>query len=109
MGKWATYQKRGSHHSPPALPAPPIPTLEEEDGSFVSYTLTAVNVGGTLTLQYESPVGHWITLLTTPFANPNVLWGDITDFAPESYRAFQTGNGTSFAGNSEPSPTVVIS
>ena len=108
MGKWATYRKRGSQNAGPALPAPPPPTVEDDDDDLISQPNTAVNVGGTLTLQREFPPGNWVLYDLKPFATPFVTWGEIVNFGQGNYRAVQTGNGVNYAGTSEPSATFVI-
>lgn len=108
MGKWATYKKRGSHSGALALPAPPIPSLDDEDGDLISYVNGEENVGGTLILQRETAPGTWTLIDLKPYNYPLVFWGLVINFAADDYRAVQVGNGTDFAGSSEPSDVLSL-
>jgi hypothetical protein len=80
----------------------------EEVPDLVSSPETDLNVGGQLVLEIEDSPGNWTLVGNQPFAYPLVNWGPTASFAEGTYRAYQIGNGQSFAGYSIPSETYLI-
>jgi hypothetical protein len=100
MGKWSTYRKRGGSTGPVALGVPPAPYLFVELGDFASHSFSPTNVGGTISLESsESAFPPWAPVNTLPWSI-DVTWGEEGDFEGFYYRAYETGNGINYVGNS---------
>jgi len=99
MGRWAQAVRKGqSAGRRGTLGPPPAPGLAVDDGRIVQTSNGAANPGGSCTLEFkETEEGGWEfydVLGWTPVAD----WGASATYAGLWLRAFETGNGTAYAG-----------
>jgi len=103
MGKWSTYRKRGSAGRAPALGPPPAPTLRVTGGVVLQDATGLDDAGGLVRLeQSEDGISEWETWGSQPWDNPTE-WGQQEEWEGSFVRAFETGNGIVYAGESAPS------
>jgi hypothetical protein len=108
MGRWATYAKRGGGGSLPSLlPPPPAPILVWETPIIIQVAQGLDDAGGTLSLYFSADgVSNW-NLIETDAWMVEKVWGGYDD-EPGFYRATEVGNGTVYAGESDPSSIVEV-
>jgi len=108
MGKWSTYQLRGSNNVGPALPSPPAPVLSVPVTNVTQTAGGNANTGGTIQL-WEAPTdnGPWTINATHSWISPH-NWGPSAGFAGLSLKALEIGNGTTYRGTSPWSNTLKI-
>ena len=105
MGKYATYQKRGTYApTEPSLPPPPAPDLYESDGELITEALGALDVGGTLNLYLCNSTGGDRVVEDCKAWARQVSWGSLGELGDGYYITTETGNGIVYAGESEGSP-----
>lgn len=109
MGRHSQYQKRGAATGTSIiLTAPPSPTLHVVAGLLLQEANGTDDTGGILSLEISTDEGStwepydlhsWLS--TWP-------WGAITFLDPGLYRGTETGNGSTYIGQSPPSNTVEV-
>jgi hypothetical protein len=101
MGKWATYQKRGTHHGTTLSP-PPAPTLEidGEDHVIQRAQHGPPNPDGSITL-WESLDGitDWYGVAVHAFEAVHD-WGEAATWPGVFLSAFELGGNVTYAGTS---------
>lgn len=107
MGKHATYRKRGGPRPVTApIGPPPQPALQNQDLDLAQFAQGADDTGGTNNLYYSvlSP-GPYTLLMQVDWQSVTV-WSEQIEGTPGYYRASETGNGTTYIGESTQSPAV---
>jgi hypothetical protein len=104
MGKAATYRKRGTSRAGEGQQRPPPAPLTVDDGDFIAFQATGLDDTGGQARAYTGPTaaGPWTYAATAP-------WGpffdiiDKTEVSPGYVYTTETGNGSTYAGESNPS------
>lgn len=101
MGKWSTYRHRGAvRQQAAALTVPPAPVLSFEDGDLLVTPTGNDDTGGTVNIyrsEYEE--GPFTFAGSLPWGNPRAFTGPDSGY----YYATETGNGSTYVGESLPS------
>jgi hypothetical protein len=100
MGKWATYQKRGSCRVGDLLPSPNPPLLTLFEGNLIATSDQFDNAGGGSLLYFSGSVnGPWTLYATRPW-DVDTNWEDPEDLPPTYLKATTGGNGVAYRGES---------
>lgn len=108
MGRWAQNRRRGTAgDGAPHLTLPPAPVLTEDVGNLIATPQGDDDTGGTITLQTQDTGTHiWSDYASWTWDNPvTITTPGIPDLTP--CRAYETGNGSIYAGQSPPSNVLL--
>lgn len=110
MGKWSQYRRRGKPQNQSAAGpgAPPAPTLSVSDGHVLQTANGGTDTGATCTLYTSTDGGITFLFFDSEDWAHLYDWGPASNFTGIFVYATETGNGTTYIGESTPSNVLSL-